>query len=291
MKKLIYKLGMLTLAASLFVSCDEETVVYKGGSFVQFTESVASETVATTEAAGTLKIPVSLSTAHSGEVTVTFEVTSDDAVAGVNYNVLTPTLVFAAGETDKDFEIAIIDDDDFNLARTVNVKIASATPSTVSIGIANKATDVSIVKDIRISNDDYDCDTDFNYWLGALTVTTSSGDAGNRTATGTGGVNCDILTVNANLAGWTNSTPDTNAYDITFAAGASSGSGEVSVSTVVDDAYAYSATQTFMIKYEATGTYDTTTGFITLSYSVNAYVGATNQGYFDRGTTVIKLAN
>lgn len=288
MKKFIYKASLLGLvAATLLTSCDEDTVVYNGGTFVQFTEAVNTATLPVTEASGIVSIPVSLSTAQKSDVTITVTVTSEDAVVGENYNVITPTVTFAAGETEKNIQIEVLNDDDFNLARTLVVTIASAAPSTVTLGLSGMAS--TTVKNVVISNDDYDCDTDFNYWLGALSGVTTSGDAGSFSATGSGGANCDILTIKGDLANW--SAPDRDEYVLTFTAEDSSGSGSVSVSTVVDDAYVYDDTTTFIIKYEATGTYDTETGEIVLDYAVNAYIGSANQGYFDQGTTVIKLAN
>jgi Calx-beta domain len=287
MKKNIIKLASLLFAVPFFlVSCEEDVVTYNGSEFVTLTD-VNFSTLNVTETSGTVSIPVQITNPQSGDVTVNFTITSDDATEGVNYTVLTPSIVIPAGQTSATFQLQVIDDLDFNTNRTVNFEITSTSVSTIGVGIADVG---SYMKAIVIGNDDYDCDTQFNYWLGALSIE----DVGYNTisSSGVAGTDCDLLTVTGNISGWDSSTPENNNHVITFVADDASGeTGTVSVHSLIDAGYTLSSGASYDVYYDGEGVYDTTTGEITIDYSVNAYTGSTSQGYFYTGTTIITRAN
>lgn len=280
MKRNILKFGSFLFAAVLLTGCEEDTVTYNGADFVTL-QNTATTTISVTENVGTVTIPVDITYAQSSDVTVSYTITSDDAVAGVNYNILTPTIVIPAGATTANFQIQIVNDDEFNLARSIDFQITE-TSTGIAAGLATD--EGSFKKTISISNDDYDCPTQFNYWLGDLAVDANGTDL---EATGAGGASCDILYVNGDLANW--GTTATHAISFT-SDGGDGETGTVEVSQKIESAYELSDGTVVDVWYNGEGIYDVTTGEITIEYSVDAYQGTTNLGYFETGTTVITLA-
>ncbi len=284
MKKNIFKFGALFLMAAAFLtSCEEETVVYGGGDFVTLDE-VSNSALTLNETAGTVLIPITLTRPQSTDITINYTLTSESAVAGVNYNVLTPSVVIPAGETTANLQLQIVDDEDFNLPRVLQFTLTGTSMEGLQVGIGDVG---SYSKEITIGNDDFDCPTDFNFWLGALTLE----DVGFATTPGTGsaGAECDILTVEGNLPG--DDAAGNRIYKISFEPFGTDGSaGTVTVEpTLVRNIV--SGGTTYQAMYEGDGTYDTSTGEIEIAYSVNAYLNGTSMGYFWQGTTIIKKAN
>ena len=82
--------------------------------FVSFA-SLANSKYSFKEDAGNVKIPVNVYNAD-GEVSVTLRLSDDTAIAGTNYNLVSPVngvLTFEKGETQKEVEIEIINIDGY----------------------------------------------------------------------------------------------------------------------------------------------------------------------------------
>jgi hypothetical protein len=284
MKNNLIKLASFVLVAPFFlVGCEPDVVTYSGSDFVTLRDANFPN-MNVTENAGTVSIPVEISSLQSTDVTVNYTLTSDDAVAGVNYNVLTPTIVIPAGQYSGTFQIEIIDDEDFNLNRTLKFELTGTSVASLGVGIADVG---SYSKTITIVNNDYDCDTQFNYFLGNLNINT---DGTATTSTGYGTAVCDILYIDGDLANYGN----TKTYDIEFTADDSSGeTGTVSVSTVIDPGYELSDGTIVDIVYVGEGIYDINSGQIVIDFAFDAYQGSTRLGTFtdSEGTTTITLAN
>lgn len=284
MKKNIYKSGLLLLmAAGLLTSCEEDKVVYGGSDFITLDQ--ANETALTfNETDGTKNIPVLLTMPLKTDLTINFTVSSETAIVGEDYNLLTPTLVIPAGETTGNIQLQIIDDEEFNMPHVLDFTVTGVSNDKIKIGTGQEG---SFRKSITIGNDDFDCPTDFNFWLGALSLE----DVGFATTSGTGsaGGDCDILTVEGNLPG--DDAAGNRIYKINFEPFGTDGSaGTVTVLPTLVRVINSGGTN-YEAKYEGDGTYDTTTGVIEIAYRVNAYLNGTVQGYFWEGTTRIKLAN
>lgn len=286
MKKNIIKLASLLFAVPFFlVSCEEDVVTYNGNEFVML-EDANFSTLNVTEVSGTVNIQVDISKPQSSDVTVNYEISSEDAVAGVNYNVLTPSIVIPAGATSAVFQIQIVDDIEFNLNRTVDFKITGTSVPSLNVGLADVG---SYSKAIVIGNDDYDCDTQFNYWIGALSIE----DVGYATisSTGVAGADCDKLTFTGNPAGWDSTTPENDEYVIEFVADDDSGeTGTVTIHALIDLGYV-SGSNTYDVYYDGEGIYDVTTGEITIEYGANAYQNGALLGSFYTGTNIITKAD
>lgn len=291
MKKSFYKFGALCLiAAGLLTSCEEEKVVYGGSEFVML-QDASFRTINVTEASGTIEIPVLLTNPRSNDVTVQYTITStatantDEAVAGTHYNVVNPTLTIPAGETSAVLKIQVVDDEDFNKPRVLELTLSGTSDTGLEVGLGGD--EGSFHKTITIGNDDFDCPTDFNFWLGPLSIE----DVGYPSTSGNGsaGVNCDVLTVEGNLPG--DSSAGNRTFLIEFTAfGSDSSAGSVIVQPTFVRNVASGGT-TYEGKYEGEGTYDTSTGEIVIEYEFAAYLNGVKQGYFWNGTTIITKAN
>jgi len=161
MKRYILKLALLALSAGTLISCDEDTVTYGGTNFVTF-DKVASTRYNFFENGGVSKIPVNLAFPKSNDITVTFTVTSTVAVAGVDYNVLSPgSIVIPAGQTTGYIEVEIINNEIMNDSKTLDITLTSVNDTSVSLGINDVA---STFKKFLIINDD--CTTNFIAFIG-----------------------------------------------------------------------------------------------------------------------------
>ena len=181
MKKYIIKSALLaTLAFATLTSCDEDTVTYGGQNFVTY-ENVANTRVSAFENGGIYEIPVNLAFPTSQDVTVSFEVTSDVAQAGVHYELLTQSpITIAAGETQTIIRINVIDNDILNDSKSLQVKLLEVTSdSSIAVGLADEG---SYEKSVLLLNND--CTTNFFTWVGDLNWTRSGENAGSGTAIG-----------------------------------------------------------------------------------------------------------
>lgn len=287
MKKYIIKMAAFAMFASFLSSCEADKIIYSGADFVTF-PNIRTTALPVTESSGTLSTPVNLSKAYNTDVTVTFEITPTNAVAGVDYEILTPTVVIPAGELSANFSVRVINDDEVNGVRTIDVKIASTSVPGIEIGLAEEG---SYFKKISIVNDD--CPTKFTNWLGNLSIE----DVGESTYTGTGESNasgaCDVLVVTGNLAGETstNITGGVSKFNILFTPTNDDGSvGEVVVPLTSVGTRASGGT-TYDTKYSGSGTYDVTTGEIVIDYTFDAYNQSTGAavGTFWTGQNIIKV--
>lgn len=280
--KNIYKLAFVALSAAFLTGCEEDTVTYNGTDFVTL-QNTSATTLSVTEAAGIVSIPIDITYAQSSDLTISYTLTSDTAVEGVHYNVISSSITLPAGETETEFKIQIIDDTDFNVSRELEFTLTGTSSPSVNAGLT--ADEGSFHKTITIGNDDYDCPTQFNFWLGNLDVDTDGEDS---SATGAGGAGCDVLYVTGNLAQF---DANNDVYDIEFTADDDSGeTGTVTVSSMVQAGYELSDGTVVDVVYDGEGIYDVTTGEITIDYSLNAYQGTSVLGYFAEGTTTIRLA-
>ena len=89
---------------------------------VRFTSSSGSGS----ESAGTIEIPVTLSGAAAGEVTVQYVIGGGSATAGVDYTFTAGVLTFAPGETAKTIPLTILEDQFNEPAQTVQIKLQYA---------------------------------------------------------------------------------------------------------------------------------------------------------------------
>jgi hypothetical protein len=86
----------------------------------------ASSSGSGSESVGTVEIPVTLSAAASGVVTVEYVIGGGSATAGVDYTFTPGVLTFAPGETAKTLTLTILDDDFNEPAQTVQIKLQNA---------------------------------------------------------------------------------------------------------------------------------------------------------------------
>jgi len=273
MIKNIYKLGVLSiLGLSLLTSCDEDTVVYNGSDFVMFNQASTSS-LSFTESAGTIQIPVNLSTPQSTDVTVNFTITSETAVAGTDYTVVTPTLVIPAGQTVGNIQIALTDDDVFNFSKVLTLKLTGSSLSNVSVGLAGQAG--SYEKNLVIANDD--CPTQSSLWFGAVTVNESGAAPKQATATGNEDGDCDVLVITGDLGDFGIATASFEFFFTPDFEGATTGT-----VNVPESLYCTGCSNNLDVFYSAQGIYDEETQIITVDYTVRR---SDNAGY--NGTTDI----
>lgn len=284
MRKNILKFGSLALfAAVLFTSCEEDTVTYNGSDFVTFNQA-SSVNLAVSETAGTLNIPVNLTMPQSSDLTIDYTLTSEDAVAGTHYNVLTPTLTIPAGETTANLQLEIIDDDTFNLARTLTLTLTGTSISTVGVGIGDEG---SYSKVIVINNNDFDCETEFFFWLGEISV--EDVGYGSTPGTASGGADCDVLFVDNNLPA--SGAPENTMYELLFSPSNPEGTiGTVEVLPTFVQVQP-SGGVNYDGTYVAEGTYNTETGEIVLEYRYAAFQNGQDIGTFYSGTNIITIAD
>lgn len=280
MKKII----LTALFVATLFSCEEDRVTYDGATFVAF-KTVNPSNLSVSENAGTYNLNVGIGKPLANDLTINISSSDDTAIAGTHYSIPSAVTI-PAGQMYVNVPIQIIDDTNLNSTRKFTVELSSTSSSDIVIGISDEG---SYKKDISIINDD--CPTKFTYWFGALDCE----DVGYGSTPGTGAGNdtgdCDILVVNNNLPGATPVANMNTTYIINFTPTNSDGTeGIVQVSptfvrTQVSGGITYDA------KYDATGTYSTVTGEITLNYRYRAYSQTTGAGVgnFWTGTNVITL--
>lgn len=171
MKKYILKLALLSLSMGTLMSCEEDTVTYGGKNFVSF-DNVASVRYPFFEHKGISEIPVNMAFPKSNDVVVNFTITSDVAVEGVHYNVLTPgSVTIPAGQTSTNIRIEVIDNDIMDDSKSLNLTLTGVSQGDITLGLADQG---SNYKRFLIVNDD--CTTDFLEFYGKFDVRNDAGD-------------------------------------------------------------------------------------------------------------------
>jgi hypothetical protein len=266
MKKNLIKLSSLLLV-SLFTltSCEEDRIVYGGGDFVTF-DAVNTTTISHSEADGVLEIPVNITMPQANDVVVNFTVTSDNSVAGTDYNLITPgSVTIPAGQTTANIQIGAIDNDIFNESSILNVTLTSVSVPGIAVGITDEG---SYYKKVVITNDD--CPTQFMNWFGSLSLY----DVGYDTYAGTGSANetgdCDVLVVTGDVAGGGIATGSFDFFFVPDSEGATSGT-----INVPSQLYCTACSGGLDVNYVATGTYDETTNTILVNYTLVRSNGTT----------------
>lgn len=92
----------------------------------------ASASSGSDEAAGTVLIPVALSAAQTGNVSVSYNVTGGTATSGMDYTLSAGTLTFAPGEVLKMLPLTIIDDTPIDAAETIVLTLSSPVAASLS---------------------------------------------------------------------------------------------------------------------------------------------------------------
>jgi len=275
MKKYIYKIGFLAIiAAGIFTSCDEDTVTYNGENFATLA-TPSFTTLRIPENVGVFKMAVSIAFPVSNDVTITYEVTSDVAVEGVDYTSAT-SVVIPAGQVTTDIVINVIDNEVLDDSKPLQLKLTSISDSSISLGIANVG---STTKTGLIVNDD--CTTEFSIWFGDIVVS----EGGSSTAS-TGGVNaagdCNILVVTGDVFGF--GAEDDKEIPILLtpsSEGATSGT-----VTIDDQLYCQACSSNMNVNVKGTGTYNEVTKVITVNYTITRSDSASATG-----TITIRPAN
>ena len=216
MKRYILKLALLAISMSAFVSCDEDTVTYGGQNFVSF-DKVAKKRFNAFENVGIAEIPVNMAFPKSNDVTVTFKIENSQAVAGVDYVVLTPDAVtIPAGETSANIRIQITNNEILNDSKSLEITLTSISDSSVALGISDVA---STFKRFLIVNDD--CTTNFLPFVRQYNVLDENDVIiGSAEADVTENGDCNILRLSGVLENvFPRSTDEGNFIEVTLAPG------------------------------------------------------------------------
>ncbi|NBL64403.1 hypothetical protein GV828_04200 [Flavobacterium sp. NST-5] len=288
MKKLSKYLLFFAISPLLFLGCDdiEENLFRTFDDFTFVSLSGNSNTLTVQENAGSVNIPVSLSSPLDSDLQVSLVVTDSTAVTGVDFTFANTIVTIPAGQTSAMFVLNVIDDEVFNESKIFSVELNSSNPA-VMAGLSGNA--ATFQKTVVIVNDD--CPTNYDLWFGALSVE----DVGYGSTPGSGGATpagtCDILRVNNDLPGIGGATAA--IYDVRLIPFSD---GDTQGEAIVDRTLARAAAQTHATLgvldavYEASGFYDETTREITLEYTLLARNSqGTIVGSFYTGTNIIRV--
>lgn len=264
MKQFIKILSLSFMVATLSGCFDDPgTEITLSDRFVSF--SVPSQQI--NENAGSGNILVEVSYAQSSAVQINFNLTTSNAVNGIDFNLPTTSVTIPAGEFSTQIPFTVVDNDNFEpLARTFTVTITSVSVEGVSIQ-GNSSVTVSILND--------DCPANTSVWYGTVSVE----DVGFGSNDGTGAANangdCNILVVTGDYVG--------AVASVTWVLTPSSPGAKNGTAVAVRQPYACCAEA---YTYEAlNGTYDEETGIIEADYTFYRASGAV----FFTGTTVISV--
>lgn len=240
---------------------------FKDYSFISFKSTDKVLTIL--ENAGTINIPVYVNEPQDSDVLVNIQLTDGSAVNNEHYSFVSTSVTIPAGQTQADFQLSLIDDDEFNESRRFTVKLD--TQASVTVGLSGATG--SFEKTVVIVNDD--CPTQFAHWFGMILVE----DIGYDTTYGTGSANdngdCDVLLVDNNLPA--DASPVNTKFELVFTPDPGDPSGSFGTVVVADT---YVRQRTFNIsgvstvcdvKYRATGFYDVASGEIYLEYDYRAF--------------------
>ena len=245
-KIIIYKIFALFLLVTLNACFDE------AGTDIIMSEEIISFSVPEAqirEPDGSGSIPLEVSFTQDTELTIGYEVTAVNAIEGIDFEIVSSNpIAIPPGSHSVDIQYTVTDNDAFEPdARSFTVNITSVSNPDIMIN-ANEAAKVTIVND--------DCPANTSIWFGNVTVD----DVGFSSTVGTGAADsegsCNILVVTANFIGAT--APVTFVFT-PESPGATSG-------TVVAERQLYDCCAP-EYEYEASGTYDESTGIIEVDYS------------------------
>lgn len=99
-KNILYPIFLVLLFISSLMSCSNEPILYEGGDYVMFSDSVVYVPV-TPDTESVFELPVSLTKAQAKDKTYGIEVVikKTNAVEGIHYELLTHNVTIKAGET------------------------------------------------------------------------------------------------------------------------------------------------------------------------------------------------
>lgn len=257
MKKYFLKLAFVALCAGTLISCDEDTVTYGGDNFVSF-DDVANTNIQFFENAGISETLVYLAFPKSTDVIVNFTVTSDVAVEGTDYVVLTPgSVTIPAGSTSAPIKIQVMDNDVMDDSKPLSIAITGTNDGTVVIGLTDEG---SKNKRLLIVNDD--CTTSFQEFFGNLNAASSGSNVGTAVAKANENGDCNVLLVKGQIAYNNNITmPSADYITFRFTPGANKDRGTIDAYQqiyCIDCINAGGAPQNVL--FSATGNYTTVGG-------------------------------
>ncbi len=144
----------------LFVGCanEPERIIFNGPHIVSF--SRANVVVNENAASGTATLVMSRT--FLNDVTVSFDITAENAIEGIDYSVSENSVVIPAGEYEGTFTIMPINNEVFDAARRVNVTITGISEEGLTPSAENQVT-------ISILNDD--CPVKTSIWAGESSST------------------------------------------------------------------------------------------------------------------------
>ncbi|MEQ9659628.1 Calx-beta domain-containing protein, partial [Fulvivirga sp.] len=237
MKILNRNIWAIVLMLPLLWGCfdDPGTDVTLGDVFV----SLSNDSQQTSEDQVTGEILLEISRAQSSAVDVDYELTSTNAINGVDFELQGSSVTIPAGEFSTSIPYTVTDNNVFEPeARSFTVTLTGVSASSVSIQ-GNTAITVGILNN--------DCPVNTSVWFGDLSVE----DVGFGAVAGSGAANangdCDILVITGDYVG-APLTPVT--WNLTPSSpGATSG-------TAVAPRQAYTCCDPTAYEYEASGTYD-----------------------------------
>jgi len=202
MKNIKNYIASLLLTGAMFgmVSCEveEDEHYFKGQNFVAFNQDAYA---LNEEAIEPLKVTVGASVLHGVKKDVVIEYTvGGNAVEGKDYILNTPrTITIPAGENIATIEFEPINNDNYDLERTIELTITSVSDPNLIIGINNKEKLQSSVV-VNVVNDD--CLVNTSYWEGSVKVTRASTGGTHIAPIGKNAANdCDILSIKGNAFG------------------------------------------------------------------------------------------
>lgn len=194
MKKYFLKLAFVAVCAGTLISCDEDTVTYGGDNFVSF-DDVTNTRLQFFENGGVSETLVYLAFPKSTDVTVNFTVTSDLAVEGTDYVVLTPgSITIPAGSTSAPIRIQIIDNDVMDDSKPLSIALTGVNDGSVTVGLTDTGS-----KNKRLLIVNNDCTTNFQEFFGTLDAFVPSGKVGTANAIANEDGECNVLLIKGKL--------------------------------------------------------------------------------------------
>lgn len=269
-----YKVLLAFVFALILTNCGTEPdrILYKGSDFV-FLESGATASILESSPT-TLKIPVKVSTPQSEDIDVSFEISADGAVEGIDYELITPSpITIEAGEYTAYIEVEAINNTEYEPeSRKFDITITDVSNSSI-----DKQVRTSI--SVEVVNDDCPDDVPkIAFWVTNLYVEDVGFAEGAAVGTAGPAGSCGgVLVVTGD---------DTFAFGvgpmrITLAFTQDSENPTTGTVTVAKGPYFADADYS-AYHYEATGVYDEETKEILLDYVFYRNTGAvwfTGQNY------------
>ncbi len=235
----------MVIALPLLTGCfdDPGTDIVLNDSFV----SLSVESQQTAEDEGMGELLVEISNAQASPVVVSYEITTDNAINGVDFELNSTSVTIPAGEYSANIPYTVVDNNAFE---------ASPRSFTVTLTSVEGGVGIDGVMSTTVALLNNDCPANTSVWFGTVSVE----DVGFSNEDGTGAANadgdCNFLVVTGNYVG---ASAAVEWELIPSALGATSGT-----AVAVRQPYACCAPA---YEYEAEGTYDEETGVIEADYS------------------------